>query len=139
MQRVYLDSNVFIAVIRGDMGKPFRLMYQFSMDFLVHCQGRFEVILSDVTLKEIRCHAYSSPEEALALFAEHGIRVTLVGPDESNKRRAKEIELLGVHYPDSLHVALALRWQACAIVTWNVKDFEPVRHLIDVREPAGFG
>ncbi|MBI2530400.1 MAG: hypothetical protein HYW05_04620 [Candidatus Diapherotrites archaeon] len=28
MMRIYLDANVFIAYIKSDMGKPFKLMYK---------------------------------------------------------------------------------------------------------------
>ena len=53
MQRIYLDSNVFIAYIKSDMGKPFRMMYRDAEEFFDKCPNKYVIILSDLTFREI--------------------------------------------------------------------------------------
>jgi len=135
MKRVYLDSNVLISLIRAEMGAPFKLMYQRALDFLVSCEGRFEVLLSDLCLAEIERNAFSSRQDVLEILGRYHVPLLLIVTEPADEQRGREIQRLGVHHPDSLHVALALKAKAAVLLTWNIKDFEPVRHLINVREP----
>ncbi len=135
MQRVYLDSNVFISIVKSEMGKPFRLMYQHAQDFLAGCSGRYQLVLSDLAVQEIALHGHASKEEVVAFLEAFKIEVVWVFREDADRRRAREIEALGVHYPDSLHVALALKARAQILVTWNVKDFVGAGHLILVKAP----
>src|SRR3989338_6677302 len=105
MQRVYVDSNVLISLIKSEMGKPFKLMYQRALDFLVSCEGRFEVVLSDLGFDEIERNAFSSRQDVLEILGRYHAPVLLVVTEPADKRRGREIELLDVPHPDSLHVA----------------------------------
>jgi len=53
-----------------------------------------------------------------------------------NNKLTQEIEKqTGLHFFDSVHVAIALENQADLIVTWNKKDFEKAHKFIQCVSP----
>lgn len=92
LEKIYLDSNIFIAFIKSELGKGFKLMSQDVEDFFRKARGKYIIVLSDHALK-------------------------------------------GIHYSDALHAALAINSKCDTVVTFNIKDFEPVKNLIEVKEP----
>ena len=134
-QRVYLDANIFIAFVRADMGKPFRLMYQDVEDFFDACPERFTVVLSDSVFREIERIAYYSTQEVLDFFGKRGISVEVVEPTGRCASLTGEFRKKGVPSMDALHAAIAIEASCNALLTFNKKDFVPVEGLIRVAEP----
>lgn len=136
MLRVYLDSNVFISFVKQEMGKPFRLMFQDVEDFFKACPKRYEIVLSGLALKEIEKKVYYSKSDVLGFFEERKIRIELIEPKKGVLERSRKLMAKGVHYPDSLHAALALNSKCEVLLTFNKKDFRVIDSQIEVREPA---
>ncbi len=133
--RVYLDANIFIAFVKGDMGKPFKLMYQDVDDFLGVCPGRFVVVLSGLAFLEIGRKAYWSKQELLHFFLARKIDVEVIEGNERRVALADEFRRKGVHSADAFHAALAVDSDCDVLLTYNKKDFRPVEGLIQVLTP----
>lgn len=136
MKRVYLDSNVFISLIRSEIGKPFKPMCQYTEEFFLLCKNNYCIILSDLTQNEINKITYLSKKEIIEFMKNYNITIAEVKTGKTDKAKSNKIRELGIHYPDSLHIALALKAKADCIVTWNIKDFEKAAKLIESKEPT---
>jgi len=136
--RLYVDSNVILSYIKQELGGLIKAQVVRTKDFLINCQKeRHIIIISDLTLKEIKKIGYYSQEEVEELLKQYDIIFEIIESNEERVKKAKRIEQeMGVHYPDSLHIQLALDSKADAIVTWNLKDFESAEGLIPIRSPA---
>jgi len=136
--RLYVDSNVILSYIKQELGGLIKAQVVRTKDFLINCQKeRHIIIISDLTLKEIKKIGYYSQEEVEELLKQYDIIFEIIESNEERVKKAKRIEQeMGVHYPDSLHIQLALDSKADAIVTWNLKDFESAEELIPICSPA---
>ncbi|MEW6294853.1 MAG: hypothetical protein AB1467_00985 [Candidatus Diapherotrites archaeon] len=134
--RLYLDSNIIISYINLDFGRNYELMYKRVEDFFALCAKRkFTLIISSLTINEVNKNSFCAEEDLIELLKRHGVRFGIIRMANSIEKREPELRLLGIHFPDSLHVAYALESKSDFIVTWNKKDFEPIKHLIDVISP----
>ncbi|MBS3063678.1 MAG: PIN domain-containing protein [Candidatus Diapherotrites archaeon] len=134
-QRVYLDANIFIAFVKADMGKPFKLMYQDVEDFFDACPERFTVVLSDYVFREIKRIAYHSAQEVLDFFREREISVEVTESTGRCTSLAEEFRGKGVPSMDALHAAIAIEAHCDALMTFNKKDFVLAAGLIRVVAP----
>ena len=135
-QRIYLDSNVFIAFIKSEIGKPFKLMYYEAEQFLYECKDKYALVLSDHALTEIRGAASYSKKDAVELLNNMEVAVEIIETSEKDALKAREFCRSGIHRADALHAALAINSKCNILLTFNKKDFRPVEKLIDVMEPA---
>jgi len=136
MQRIYLGSNVFIALIRQDMGKPFKLMFQQVEDFLNDCPEKYIVVLSDITLQEIEKVVHYSKDLTLESFKELEIETEILKIENRDTEKASELRKKGMHKADALHATLAINSKCDVLLTFNKKHFELVQHLIEIKEPG---
>lgn len=135
MQRIYLDSNVFIAYIKSDMGRPFKMMYRDVEDFFDGCPNRYVVILSDLALREIARIVYYSKEQTLEFFEGLGIKTEVIRTKEEDSRKTQELCRMGMHEADASHTAFAINAKCDVLLTFNKRHFEKVKSLIAVKEP----
>lgn len=135
MQKVYLDSNVFIAFIKSDMGKPFKLMFQDVEEFLAACPERYLLVLSDHACHEIRKAAYYSEQETIQVLRNLEILTEFVKTTSQDAELAKFFAGKGIHSADALHVALAIKADCRILLTFNKKDLTQAQEFITVREP----
>jgi len=136
MARIYLDSNVFIAFVKQEIGKPLRLMFQDVDDFFRACPKRHVIVLSGLGLKEIEKVVHYSKSDLLGFFGERKIRTELIEPKKEDVEQSQRLMAKGIHYPDSLHAALALNSKCEILLTFNKKDFVAIGSQIEVKEPA---
>lgn len=136
MERIYLDANVFIAFVKSEMGKPFRLMFRDVEEFFKACPERYLIVLSGLALSEIKKISFYKREETLKFFEEQKIKTELIEAEEKEKQAALQFYRKGMHYADALHAALAINAKCDALVTFNKKDFKTVENAIKVAEPA---
>ena len=135
MEKIYLDSNVFIAFIKTEIGKPFRLMFKDVETFFARCSGRYTIILSGHTLREIENIVHYSAQQTADFFITLGIDVEIIKEGDREIKDAKEYSEMGVHKADAPHVAIAINGGCKFIVTFNKKDFLAVEGLIQILEP----
>lgn len=137
MQRIYLDSNVFISLIDREIGRQVRGLFIEVELFLEQLKKEGHVlVLSEWFFKEVKQACYLDKGEILAYFEKTGIKTEVV--EQKEKLSLKEFTNKGLHFPDSLHAAIALKHECDCIVTFNLKDFEKIKDEIEVVEPSAF-
>ncbi|MBI5884674.1 type II toxin-antitoxin system VapC family toxin [archaeon] len=135
MQRVYLDSNVVIAFVRTEIGKPFKLMFQDVEDFLSACPEKYVLVLSDHACDEINNVISYSKESIIEILARFEIIIEQVKRARLDSEKTLVFAKRGMHYADALHAALAINSKCDILLTFNKKDFGVVNGLINVKEP----
>lgn len=137
MQRIYLDSNVFISLVDREVGRNARGLFVEAELFLERAKKHGCVlVLSDWFFKEVKKACYLAREEVLDYFLKIGITAEPVAQRETLSLR--EFKGRGMHFPDSLHAAIAVKHGCDCIVTFNTRDFEKIKDLIAVFEPVEF-
>ena len=124
MKRVYLNANVFIAFVKSEIGKPYRLFYQEVEGLLKRAPERFEFVLSDLALREIEKHSYYTPSQTIELFNQKEIRAIFVQPTPADFLLGKEF--LKKRYP-------LARCFACHHCNWLF-----MRDFIDIQQKGLF-
>lgn len=136
-KRIYLDSNVFISLIKTEIDHNARGLFIEVELFLENVKkNRNTLVLSDWFFKEVKKFCYLEQKEIIDYFTKLEIQVETVKTNE--KINYKEFAKKGIHFPDSLHIALAVHYNCNCIVTFNIKDFEKAKDTILVFEPKEF-
>ena len=144
VQSAYTDTSVFGGVFDDEFMVASREFFD-----LVR-QGRFELVVSDISRKEIA----SAPAQVRSLFDEMLPLLRIVAVDEEVLRLRDAYVSAGIVSPkwadDAGHVAAATVGAADLIVSWNFKHivhFDKIRlynainmlngyREIDIRSPA---
>ena len=143
-KRVYLDADVYLAVIKGEDGrlKTARGLLRGGED------KRFAVVASTLIYAEVCGHGevraaqdVVAVDATVSAFFESGfiswVEVDLVLARDA-RRLSREWRLRGA---DAIHLASAVRASCDVLMTWNKNDF-PIGETVegvDVREPFLFG
>ncbi|MFH1256875.1 MAG: PIN domain-containing protein [Candidatus Diapherotrites archaeon] len=135
MQRIYLDSNIFIAYIRSDMGKPFKLMFKDVEDFFDCCPNRFVLVLSEFFIEEVEKKVHYSKSMVGEFFKDYKISTEFIETTKIEKKLAPEFFKKGLHAGDALHAAFAINSKCDFLLTFNIKDFKRLENRIKLREP----
>lgn len=140
MKRIYLDSNVFISLVREEIDSAFNLRFQDSQAFLALCEKEeIEIILSGIFFDEVRKITGLDKDSVLEFMRAFGIKLFLIEKDENTKEKAIELQKkTKLHFSDSLHTALAVKSSAEIIISWNKKDFKKVSTIIECKNPQEF-
>lgn len=135
MKRIYLDSNVFIAFVKSEIGKPFKLFSQDVEDFFVVCPEKYILVLSDYALYEIKKIIYYDEKIICEILEDLEITIEKIITCDLDHEKKEEFKRKGIHSADALHAALAINSDCDILLTFNKKDFVPVQKLIKIREP----
>ncbi|MBI4053435.1 MAG: PIN domain-containing protein [Candidatus Diapherotrites archaeon] len=137
--RLYLDSNVFISLVREEIDSSFNLLGTDSENFFIWARKAGSTMLvSRMFLDEI-FHVLSLPEKAV--FEE--LECFMLNLETCKKAPSEALVLkisrnCGLHWADSAHVAYAVENNADKIVTWNLKDFKKAESFVRCVSPAHF-
>ncbi len=137
MQRIYLDSNVFISLFGTELGRNMRGLFVEAEEFFERIKQKNQVlVLSDLFFEEVRKKTYLSEAEITAYFKEQKVNfeIARIKPGLPWKKFVAK----GIHYSDALHMATAIAFKCDCIVTFNIKDFEKAGQEIKSVEPADF-
>ncbi|MFH1663303.1 MAG: PIN domain-containing protein [archaeon] len=138
-QRIYLDSNVLISLLRDEIDKSFRLLSAEAQQFFDYARKHGGIlVLSDLFYKEIKDIIKLDKKSVNQFFFSVKVFFEETEFAEQDFRESKKLESFGVHYPDSLHAAIAIRTKCNSIATFNSKDFKGLREKIKVVEPRDF-
>lgn len=139
-RRVYLDSNVFISLVREEINGAFNLRFRDSEAFFSLCKKeKIIVVLSDLFFKETERVVGLKREHVLEFLEKYKLEFVFIETSKDIKHKAKEIRNQNaLHTTDALHTALALAAESRAVISWNKKDFEKVKSLIECETPLGF-
>ena len=138
--RIYLDSNVLIAYAVRDFGKITDFMEDAFKNFLAVClEDKHEIVLSDLFFKEVEKITFSKSKEVMEMINKFGnLRAIQIKTSEEDRIIARKLELeTGIHYPDSVHLQLALKLNCDYIITWD-KGFEKAKQKINCLTPKDF-
>ncbi|MCX6803515.1 MAG: type II toxin-antitoxin system VapC family toxin [Candidatus Diapherotrites archaeon] len=136
-KKIYLDSNVFISLMKKEIGFGQRGLFVEAEQFFVRVKKTGSVIvLSNFLLSEVESVSFYSKSDVLNLLS--GFGIDFEEYNASGFVEHKKISDLGIHYPDSFHVALAIISKCDCIVTFNLRDFLPAKKLINVLSPEDF-
>ena len=112
--KIYVDTNVYLDFFleRSKSRYAERLFRQ-----TLHC--KHQIILSDQIVSELIRNI--SIDNITALFEMLKHKIIKIKTEDEDRNYAKT---LNTHYADALHIALAKKSEAEAIITNNTKDFE---------------
>ncbi|MFH1751487.1 MAG: type II toxin-antitoxin system VapC family toxin [archaeon] len=136
MKRIYLDSNVFISVLKEEIGRNVRGLFVEAGQFFEKVkQEKHVIVLSDWFFEEVIENCFTDINGITEYLKNLGVQLEIVKKQNPNSR---ELIKLGLHYSDAVHAAIALQNKCDCIVTFNIKDFEKVSHKIEVFSPEEF-
>jgi len=137
MRRLYLDSNVFISLIKREVGRGSRGLFVEAESFLEAAKKQdCCIVLSYWFFAEAYNCCYLNKEEILDYFKDKSIKVEIMPKEGQIPWR--DFANQGLHFSDALHAAIALSCKCDCIVTFNVKDFEKIKGRINVLPPEEF-
>jgi predicted nucleic acid-binding protein len=123
MSKVYVDSNVFIAVINGDFGRSFEFMDYKSQEFfdkVLSCH--YEIVMSDVVIKEIKDKTLFNDEELNAFLNPFSHKLTIINVNKLLFEKAKQLNRnMKTGVGDCIHYLISKEYGP--IVTWNIRHF----------------
>ena len=141
--RFYLDSNVYLAWLRGEEGRV-----DTARELLTAGEERrLTIIASTLIYAEVCGHGEVRSPDAedvdakIRAFFEHGF-LRWVEVDLPTARHARMLSRAhGLRGADAIHLSSAIRGKAERFMTWDTKDF-PIGRVIDgvaVQEPEAYG
>lgn len=143
-RRVYLDADVYLALIKGEAGRV-----EIAAQLLRAGEGgRIAVVASTLLYAEVCGHGEvrtapeTGPVEAkITAFFEGGF-IEWVEVDLAVSRLARHMSRrYSLRGADAIHLATAVRAKCHTLMTWNKRDF-PIGQTVDgvdVRQPALLG
>lgn len=137
--KIYLDSNVLISVLLDELGRNYRQLAEEATTFFKRAKEKnATIIVSEFFIQEIEDKIGIDKKSIFEYFELIETEIEFVDTIKDDVAKAKEIERIGIHSGDSEHIAVAIRAKADCIVTFNIKDFEKAKTLIEVKEPLEF-
>ena len=133
MARIYLDSNVFISFVKEEIDPHFRGLFAEAQNFFIKAKlNGYVLVLSELFLFETEKRAHFDKKWVSIELDKIGVAYEWF----TSPTNSAPIEISAmIHFPDSLHVVLALESRSEYIVTFNIKDFLPANRWIKVIKP----
>jgi predicted nucleic acid-binding protein len=137
--RLYLDSNVYISLVREEMGRHFQNLSYHSLLFVSFCaKNNITLVLSRLFFEEVNRIISLSTADVLDFFKEANVHIELVSCPSLHEESAQLMKQTGIHYADAMHVVFAQKSACAGVVTWNSKDFDKTRRIISNWTPKSF-
>jgi predicted nucleic acid-binding protein len=141
--RFYLDSNVYLAWLRGEQGRA-----ETARELLTAGEEhRLTIVASTLVYAEVCGHGEVRSAEAedvdakIRTFFERGF-LRWVEVDLPAARQARTLSREhGLRGADAIHLASAIRGRTERFMTWDTKDF-PIGQTVEgvrVQEPEAYG
>lgn len=135
-ERPYLDSCVFIALVKGEAGRS-----DLARKIIQDAQaGKFQAITSTFVIAEVigykdHTRLTVAQETTIDAFFDHHF-ITLVELDATLARDARRLaRTYRLRAPDAVHLASALRAGADQLLTWDRSLLDAGVHELVVCEP----
>lgn len=132
--RIYLDSNVFIAFFKKELGWNYKgLFVEAEYFFEKVVEKNYILCLSNYFFFEINKIIFADKKFVLNTLSELNINIELIYYQNASTKI--DFESLRIHKTDELHLKTALENRCDCLVTFNTKDFLPAKKLIKVLKP----
>lgn len=141
LKRLYLDSNVFISMAREEISPDFTLLCRDSELFLSLCRKKgFTIVISFFFFDEVKNSIFLEREDILdSLENDYGVKLEIIEKKKEYFIGAREIARENeIHYADALHTAIARDNKCDLIISWNKKDFEKIKKIVNYKTPSEF-
>ena len=136
-RRFYLDSNVFISLVREEIDSAFNLRYLDSGSFFALCRKeKCVLVLSGLFFSEVKKVISLKKEDILEEFKRHKLEFISVENKPPKERVLRITRECKIHFADALHVAFACEAKADAVITWNKKDFIRAQKFVNCFTPS---
>jgi predicted nucleic acid-binding protein len=133
--KLYVDSNVFISLIREEVSNN-RTLFDEALSFFEKVQKRKDtIVISELIFYEILKKSFNSRDDVRERLGELKISFEEV-EDEINL--LKEVKESKIHYPDCVHANTAIKTNCDYIITFNLKDFILINNKITVIQPRNY-
>ncbi|PIU21657.1 MAG: hypothetical protein COT15_01285 [Candidatus Diapherotrites archaeon CG08_land_8_20_14_0_20_34_12] len=137
--RIYLDSNVFISLVRDEIDMAFNLRGKDSEIFFALCaEKKCSIILSQAFSDEIKKVVCIERSDVTEMLKQLSVNYEEISIKAENERVSEIIFNKNIHYSDAVHTALAIKSNCNLIISWNKKDFVKVAGLIECQTPTEF-
>lgn len=133
---IYLDTNIYLDHLDGRTDH-LRPLGEFAFELLRRTfQCEFKIVLSSLVLDELNFLNYTEKiKELLSHLKELDKLVYLEETEEDVKEASQIVKESKTSWNDTKHAVLAKRASVGFFVTRNIKDFENLQHLIEVKLP----
>lgn len=133
--KLYLDADVWLNFWQGEMIglKP---AFYYTKELLEKAvEEKWTVVFSEVVKSEIlkRKIALQDLEEKLSELRQEGLLEYVEAEKEDYEKAEQIYRETGLHFPDSLHAALSIKYKA--IMVTRTRHFDAVKNILEVRKP----
>ncbi len=134
-----MDTNVFISYLDEEYGRKITdfLEYYSGEVFKRTLSCEFSIIISDLTIEEMLRKGKVSEGRLKTILKNYQTinKLEILYPDAKDYEQALYLgKERGIHHADALHAVLSKKAGA-TLITWNLKDFNPVKDWIEVKSP----
>ncbi|MFH1774545.1 MAG: PIN domain-containing protein [Methanobacteriota archaeon] len=133
--RLYIDADVWLNFWQDEMLGLIPASHYAEELLDKALRMKWIIVISGVVKEEIlkKKIALADLEEKLDRLRQVNLLEEIEAEKEDVELSKRIIRERGLHFPDSLHAALAIR--AKAIIVTRTKHFELVKNLVEVRKP----
>ncbi len=140
MQRVYVDSNVFISLVQEEFGRKFEFMNLRTMEFMnASFDCKYTMVVSELVIEEFCSITKLKESDFMTLFDKNPKKLEIQTMTQEDVVLSKKIvSKLVKGIKDARHAACAINNDCDIICTWNIPDFEKLNkseYNIEVRPP----
>lgn len=129
MARIYLDANVFISIVKEEIGFSTRGLYIEATEFLIRTKNSGDtLVLSTLFFSEVEKITFMRPDDILEFFTQQEVKVEIL--PKIDVTIASQFIGLGIHNADAMHISIAIQTQCDYIVTFNLKDFQKQKRIL---------
>src|SRR5712692_6226983 len=120
---VYLDATIPSFYYEDRPGTVMTAWREITVEFWDQARGRYELFLSDETIRELQDTGYPEEKRGNCLALVAGIRRLAVTPDvtELAVYYVREHLMPANYLGDAFHLALATWYRIQYLLTWNCK------------------
>lgn len=133
--RLYIDSNVFISLIREEVSTN-RTLFDEALSFFEKVQERKDtIVISELVFNEIQKICFNSREDVIEKFSTLNIPIKEAKDELILLREVKESK---IHYPDCINANTAIKTNCHCIITFNTKDYLNIKSKIKILQPRDY-
>lgn len=116
--RLYLDSNVYISLVREEMGRHFQNLSYYSALFVAFCaKNNLTLVVSNLFFEEVNRVISLSQKDILEFFKEANVRVEQIQCPFLHEEAERVMWQTGIHRADAMHVLLTKKSECLCVLT----------------------
>lgn len=139
MKNYYLDSDTIIGYIKAEFcrtGYSYQVRDYEMGQFFAYCSHEGHTLLLSIPVLEAIKRKFNITQKDLDIYlSQYDLKIRIISVTDEVKALAEKYKKRGVHYDDNIHAAFAKVYGAC-LVTYNDRDYGPVKKEVDVKLPS---